>query len=487
MRLPRRRPRARPSSRLGRAAALAAFAALSTAAGTAWGETKPPVVIWPTLTPAGDAPAAGPLHKPQPAPDREAFARAQELDATLRDAVQDLGFDLYVADAGPAAGHTRDQDLVERAGSSAASGAPDGGTWVVSPRIESAGSGEYVVRIVVVAPQGRELRVRVETVQGDSVSVRGLVMLRDLLSPNAAAQAASEQAREEAAKGSANGIMRPPRSEGRAVLAVNAALYGGFTAFSLQRASGSEDPRVLYPLLALGTGIGIGGALLIADEWNISQGDAWFLSAGGWWGAASGFLLAAGASVQPLDDRYTWGVGGGLIGVTLATVALTLSPMDEGDAMLAHSGGALGLLLGGATQLLRDGKTPAETTPYVGMGLGTAIGVVGAGVLATQVTVSPSRVLLIDVGVGGGALIGAAAASPLIFQNLKAGATRGWLAATIGGSVAGGVLAWYLTRDVPAKASPSWLPALPVPSVLGTSATPAGAKPIYGLTWGGTL
>jgi len=190
--------------------------------------------------------------------------------------------------------------------------------------------------------------------------------------------------------------------------------------------------------------------------------------------------------VQPIDDRYTWGVGGGLVGVSLATLALTQSTMDEGDAMIAHSGGALGLLLGGATELLGKGKTPADATPYRGMGYGTAIGVVAAGALATQVTVAPSRVLLIDVGVGGGALIGAAAASPLIFQNLTESATRGWLSATIGGSLAGGVLAWYLTRDaVPSKTS--WLPSLPVPGILGTSASPTGAKPIYGLSWGGAL
>jgi hypothetical protein len=469
-----------------RAIASAALAASLTAARDGLAETKPPVVIWPTLTPAGDAPGGGPLHKPQPAPEHDAFARAMELDATLRDAVQDLGFDLYVADAGPAAGHTRDQDLVERAAGSASNGSPEGGTWVVSPRIEAAGGGEYVVRIVVVPPEGHELRVRVETVQADSVSVRGLVMLRDLLSPAAAAQAEKEQAREEAARGSPQGIMHPPRSEGRAVLAVNSALYGAFSAYSLQRSSGSDDPRVLYPLLALGTGVGIGASLLVADEWNITQGDAWFLTAGGWWGAATGFLLAAGGNVQPFDDRYAWGVGAGLIGVSLATVALTQATMDEGDAMIAHSGGALGLLLGGATELLYKGKTPGEYTPYRGMGLGTAIGVIGAGALATRVTVSPSRVLLIDVGVGGGALLGAAAASPLIFQNLNAGATRGWLSATIGGSIAGGALAWYLTRDTPA-AKTSWLPSLPVPGILGTSASPTGAKPIYGLSFGGSL
>jgi hypothetical protein len=109
-----------------------------------------------------------------------------------------------------------------------------------------------------------------------------------------------------------------------------------------------------------------------------------------------------------------------------------------------------------------------------------------AGALATQVTVSPSRVLLVDVGVGGGALLGAAAASPLIFQNATAGQTRAWLSATLGGSVIGGALTWWLTRDSgPSKSSSSWLPGAPVAGVLGMSQSPNGGKPIYGLGWGG--
>jgi hypothetical protein len=450
-------------------------------------EGKPPVVIWPALTPAGDAPNGAPLHKPQPTTDKEVFERAQELDATLRDAVQDLGFTLYVADTGPTPGHMRDEDLVERAARSAAGGAPEGGTWVVSPRIESAGGGAYVVRIVVVPPRGRELRVRVETLSPDAVGVRGLVMLRDLLSVETATQAAREHEREEAAKGTAQGIAGTWRSQGRAVLAVNAGLFGAFTGYSMQRASGSTDPRVLYPLLALGTGIGIGGALLVADEWDVTTGDAWFLAAGGWWGAASAFLLAAGAEVEPLDDRYAWGAGGGLIGVSLATVALTKVKMDDGDAMLAHSGGALGLLLGGATELLYRGATAAEVTPYTGMGYGTAIGLVAAGTLATQVTLSPSRVLLIDLGVGGGALLGAAAASPLIFQNATKGRTRGWLSATMAGSLVGGAVAWWVTRDSAASQSPSWLRGVPTAGVIGESPSRGGDRPILGVAWAGEL
>jgi hypothetical protein len=468
------------------AAAGAAAAGAAAAAGSTNEASRPPVVVWPTLTPVGDAPATGPMHRPLLA-DKALYDRAAELDATLRDAVQDLGFTLYVADAGPAQGHTRDEDLVARAASAAAgSSQNDSGTWVVSPRIEAAGGGAYVVRLVAVAPRAHELRVRVETVPAESVSVRGLVMLRALLTPEAAAEAAQQQDRRNAGDTSL-GQTSPTRSQGRAVLAVSAGLLGAFTAFSLQNASGETDPRVLYPLLALGTGVGIGAALLVADEWDVTTGDAWYLAAGGGWAATAGFLLATGQNVQPSTDRYSWALGGGLIGLGLATFALTQTPsMDDGDATLTHSGAALGLLAGAAVEWLADGST--VQTPATGMGYGSAIGLVGAGFLATRVTLPPSRVLLIDLGVGGGALAGAAAASPLVFENpAPAGNVRGWLSATLVGSLAGGGLAWWLTRDV-ARPRPAWLPGgTPIAGVIGSGPSRRGEAPIYGVGWTGPL
>jgi hypothetical protein len=454
---------------------------------TAPAADKPSVVVWPTLTPAGDAPAATPLHKPAVAEGR-IFERAQELDATLRDAVEDLGYTLYVADTGPSPGRTRDQDLLERAARSAVGQRADEahpGTWVVSPRLESAGGGDYVVRIVTVAPSGRELRVRVETVAGDLVAVRGLVMLRDLLTPQAAASAATEAAREDASRGTTKGVLSPARSQGRAVLAVSAGLFGAFTAFSLQQASGSTDPRVLYPLLAVGAGIGVGGALLAADEWDVTTGDAWFLTSGAIWGAGAGFLIAAGQDVQPTNDRYSWGVGGGLIGLSLATFALTRSNMDDGDAVLVHSGGALGLAVGAATEYLYEGTTTG--TPYNGMGYGAAIGVAGAGFLATQVTLSPSRMLLIDLGAGGGALIGAAAGSPLVFNNQTESHTRAWLSTTLAGTVLGGGLGWWLTRDMGPSSHALLRWGTPSAGVIATTPTRTGTTPVYGAAWSGSF
>ena len=469
--------------RQSRGRAVLVSLALLLAARPAFAQVKSQVVVWPTLTPAGDSESGSPLHRPTPA-DRGVFERAQGLDATIRDAVQDLGFVLDLSDPGPASGHLRDEDLLERA-RAAGVGSQEPGAWVISPRIESAGGVDYTVRIVAVPPNGHELHVRVETVQGDSVYVRGLVMMRELLSSQAAVAAAVEQEREAATRGTAQGIMTPVRSEGRAVLAVNGALFGAFTAFSLQ----PDDPRVLYPLLALGTGIGIGASLLAADEWNVTSGDAWFLAAGGWWAAASAALIAAGQDVQPANDRFTWGVGGGLLGIGLATVALTRTTMDEGDATLAHSGAALGLLLGGATEYLYNGQT--DTPPRTGAGVGAAVGLLAAGVLATRVTVSPSRVLLVDLGAGGGALLGAAAASPLLFQNLQRTTqsnTRAALSATIAGSVAGAAAAWWLSRDTPApKGRAARALGMLSAGVVAESPTRGGSVPAYGLTWGGTL
>jgi hypothetical protein len=455
-------------------------------------DEKPPVVVWPTLTPAGDAPSEIALHRPAPA-DGRIYERAQDLDATLRDAVQDLGFTLYVADPGPAVGHTRDEDLIERAARSATPAAvrttegsatpASTGVWVVSPRIESAGGGDYIVRLVAVPPNGHELRVRVETVAGDLVPVRGLVMLRDLLTPQTAAEATLEREREEAVRGSTQGVTAPARSQGRAVLAVSGGLFGAFTAYSLAQSGGSTDPRVLYPLLAVGTGIGLGAALLAADEWDVTTGDAWYLTAGALWGTTAGFFIADGHNVQPTDDRYTWGMGGGLIGLGLATFALTRTTMDDGDATLAHSGGALGLAYGAAAEFIVNGSTSG--TPYTGMGYGAAIGLFGAGLLATQVSLSPSRMLLIDVGAGGGALLGAAAASPLIvLENQTEGNVRGWVSATVAGSVVGGGLVWWLTRDRHPDAKASFLKyGTPSAGLIGASATPTGWQPAYGISW----
>ncbi|MBS2013750.1 MAG: hypothetical protein JST00_12735 [Deltaproteobacteria bacterium] len=447
-----------------------------------------PVVVWPTLTPAGDDTGTVSLHKPS-ASEGRVHARAQELDATLRDAVQDLGFTLDLADEGPSSGKTRDLDLLDRASHTfsrvpagdargTATGTEDQGTWVLSARLEPLGGDQFILRIVAVPPKGKQLRVRVEKVSGADVSVRGLVLARDLL---AIAPPSSPEAGARPQESGRESVMSPLRSQGRAVLAANAALFGAFTAFSIQRASGSEDPRLLYPLLALGTGVGLGSALLVAEEWDVGTGDAWTLSGAAWWGTAAGIFIANGRHVVPLTDRYAWGIGGGLIGLSLATLAVARERHDEGDALLVNSGAALGFGLGALGEFFYVGDIQ-NRTPYTGAGYGSALGLVAGGTLAALFTVSASRVMLVDLGAGLGAAAGAAIGSPLVFEDVTPGKARGFVAATAGGTLVGGTIAWLLTREKPAKELPAKPSAVtPYGGVVGTSATREGNVPAYGI------
>jgi hypothetical protein len=352
---------------------------------------------------------------------------------------------------------------------------------VVSARLEPVNSDTLLLRIVVVPPKSKQLRVRVERVAAVDVSVRGLVLLRDLLS-NASDGAGETGPRPQ--ESASTGMMGSLRSQGRAVLAANAALFGAFTAFSVQSASGSTDPRLLYPLLTLGTGIGLGGALLVAEEWDVGTGDAWTLAGSAWWGTAAGVFIANGRHVQPLTDRYAWGVGGGLLGISLATLSLARGKADEGDAVLVNSGAAVGLGLGSMADFFYDGDIQART-PYTGAGYGTAVGLVAGGALASFVTVSPSRVLLVDLGAGVGAATGAAIASPLLIEDATPAKTRGFLASTFGGTLIGGTVAWWLTREraagPPDKARGAAPRVTPFGGVVGSSATREGNTPAYGL------
>jgi hypothetical protein len=354
---------------------------------------------------------------------------ARQIDAILSEAVQDLGLTLTVSDRSREV--PTDDALVERAHDS----------WLILPRVSLEGSGVRL-RIVAVAPGQNVLRERTQQIDVPSLEVRANVMMRDVVH---SFEPGAEDHRPRAAPEPVLDS-EAPRSNGRAVLALNSAVVGGYVGFSLQHASGSDDARLTYPLVALGTGIGLGASMLVADEWDITLGDAWFLSAGAWWPIASGVLLAKSYHVQD-EDRYVYGLVAASAGVSLSAAALSLKPMKEGGAALAHSGGAAGMLIGGLTEMAYRGST--KLTPERGIGYGAGIGVLAAGALATQVKVTSSRVLLIDLAASLGALTGAAAASPLLLVREKESAARNrlWLASIAAGTVIGGGIGWLSTRD----------------------------------------
>ncbi len=412
---------------------------------------RAPLTLLPVSTPAeAEAEQQRPLAR-----------QAEVLSDVLADAAYDQGFELK-APEGPTEQRPLDDEwLIERARAG----------WVVSPRIEQSGN-KILVRLVAVAPGSNVLLVRSERMEPNLIEVRGVLMLRDLL--EASPKPSVPRPAEETPITPTPAAEPPaPHSAGRAVLALNAAVLGGYIGVSLQKASGSDDERLIYPLAALGAGIGLGASLLVADEWDVTVGDAWYVAAGAWWPTAGGLLLAQSYDVAA-EDRYVYGIIGASAGIVAATSAIAVGGrMSEGGATIAHSGGAFGMGLGGLTELLVEGNTDA--TPVRGMGYGAISGVVLGGALATQVHMPTSRVLLIDLGASLGALGGAAAASPLLIVEDEPHPTRTrlWLSSIALGTVAGGTLGWLLTRGSEHHAT---LPFVPYAGAWPEAGGGAGAK-----------
>jgi hypothetical protein len=409
-----------------------------------------------TVIVSGPEPAAG----ARPSAREASFvAKAHQLDLALSDALQDFGLTLDLSErANENDQELTDVELVTRATKS--------GRWIVYPTLDVRG-GDLTFRLAGVAPGSKIVFVRTEVVKPNELALRATVMLRDLVTARQAAVSAGE-----ATPGRVDRVEPAPlavraRSLGRATLAFNSALFGAFVGYSVQRSSGSDDPRLLFPLLALGTGIGLGASAIVAEEWDVGLGDAWFLSAAAWWPALSGLMLARSRERSEPSTEPSFALVGAVSGLGLATTSLVLvGGMSQGGALMTHSGGAFGTLLGGMTELAVRGSTEGDA-PYRGLGYGAGIGVVLAGTVATFVDIEPSRVLAIDLGAGLGGLAGAAATSPFIFRERTSSGDRAFLIATMGATAAGGVAAWLWTRKTPARTS--WPSAVPYAGVVAES------------------
>lgn len=425
----------------------------------------PVAIIGPVLTPLNGTDKEPP--KRVLAADPLA-ARAREVESAIKEALQDLGLALDVGAQLPGDG-VRELDLVQRAGGGA-------GAWVISPRIEQLSSDRFVLRLVAVPPKGATLLVRVEQVDGAHLAARAVVMLRDLVSMKLAAPPPSGSTEEgpRASEESAG------RSRGRTVLAASSSLFGLYGAFAIYK-TGSSDERLLYPLLLLGSGLGLGASLIVADEWDVTPGAAWTIAAGTWWGTLAGLNLAAGNNVQPTSNRYAWGLVGGLGGTALTVLAVAATRFDDGDAALVHSGAVLGTFTGSLIEALWRGDLGSQS-PNKGFGWGSAAGLVGGGVVASLVQTTPARVFLIDLGCGIGALGGAAVTSPLVFKDKTDEKTRGFVSGVLAGTLVGGAVAYFVTRDhQPEATKGADFHFAPTGGVLGVSTARDGSTaPIFG-------
>lgn len=424
-------------------------------------------VVLPTVAGEGASPAA-----------------AREMDAALADAAQDLGLapDLRKAAVAGADKPKRESELAELAKKVDA--------IVIAPSVRGTSKKDEVeVTIALAEPGNKSLRVRSDRVALDDVAVRAVVLLRDVVS-ELASRAGREAPRPADRSGAAPAPVVAAKSVGRPILLTNAALFGGLVGFSIQKSAGSDDPRLLYPLLAVGAGVGLGASLVVSEEWDVGTGDAWFL-AGAWWPTLAGHLIYEGRFNQDpahpafVGDRFAFGIIGGTTGITLATLGVALHKIDDGGALLAHSGGAFGLVFGGLVESAARGDI--HRVPWAGAGYGAALGWLAASATATQIKIAPSRVLFLDLGAALGGFAGAALASPFLFGEVKEGKQRAFVAITLSAGVAGAGVAALATRSSPPVKSGLLRYGLPTFGVLGESVIGARTAPILGLSYGGAI
>jgi hypothetical protein len=446
---------------------LAVCAAVLLASHPAAAEERARFLPTVTVPPGGSpCPPEGTLPDEQ---GSRAAALARELDAVLVGAAQDLDLSVEVSGRPPRdPSHPRaEADLVEQAAAS----------WVFAPEISVSGS-RLTIRIVAVSPGSSVLLVRSLETKPDDID-RAVLIVRDLLAAGKGGASAREE--ETPKNGSARPVERA-RSKGRAIFALNAAVLGGYVGYSLQRAGGSADARLTYPLMALGTGVGLGGSMIVADEWDVGIGDAWYLTAGTWW-PAIGALLVADSHGTADSRRFAYGAGAAAGGIAAATVSLAFGEMSEGGALIAHSGGAFGTGLGAVAQMAIEGHT--TPTPTRGMGIGAISGVLVAGTLARLAPPqTETRVLLVDVSAGLGGLTGAALASPLVFgEDVGTTENRLWLSAIALGTFAGaGVGLFLFPSSTPDDGGAAALRATPfVGSVAATPLPDGTSVPAHGI------
>ncbi len=349
-------------------------------------------------------------------------------DQTLADGAEDLAIDVTFSP--PTSGHTDERSLL----------ASSKRGWSLAAQLTRT-SGGLQLRLSAVAPGERLLRVMVENVTDETLVVTLLKMLRDLQK--------TVRGPEHPGPPPMQTAPAPPReSDGRAYLAVTGALVGGYVGFSLEHIAGSSDTRLIYPLMTLGAGVGVGASLVAADEWQVTTGEAWYLSATTLWSTTSALLIADGANLEHASHRHAYGLLGAAAGLSLGTVAISTAEVGQGGALLTHSGAVFGGLFGALTERLAEADI--EERPSLGLGTGLAVGTLVAGFVATQVPdPSPTRLVYVDLSAFLGGLTGAAGASPvLVGDAVTATETRIWVGSVLAGTILGGVLGYALTTDV---------------------------------------
>jgi hypothetical protein len=262
----------------------------------------------------------------------------------------------------------------------------------------------------------------------------------------------------------------PPRTvtggnEGRGRLVLWSSLYGIWFGIATDVVLDITGPRavIVAPLVGLGAGISI--SLAATRNYDLSVGEAWTIITGLDYGSFNGALWAGGLD---FGDK---GVVSAAVATSVAATSVGVLVAHEkspsaGDIELVRSGLLWGTVSG---FLLTVVVAPQANTHNALKAVAASMdaGFLAGVALATNVTVSRNRVLIIDAGALAGGLIGGGTAWLIAGTNNNG---QGLAAAALGGVLTGITIAAFATQDLDVHDAGIAAAAPSVPAVLARDA-----------------
>lgn len=189
-----------------------------------------------------------------------------------------------------------------------------------------------------------------------------------------------------------------------------------------------------------GAALGAFTSLFLTDE-KMSTGTAYFIMAGPLYGSLEGLGIAM-ASDSDTENTLWWTLGGSVVGLTIS--ALAAGPVDStiGDSLLLHTGG----FWGAATGFMLWGSIGAQRESDLGAFLlaGLNVGIVSGLVFSGETEYTWSHVAMINLGTAASTAIflGLGAA----IESNSGDQTQRWRFA-LGGMAVGFIASGLLTRN----------------------------------------
>ena len=243
---------------------------------------------------------------------------------------------------------------------------------------------------------------------------------------------------------------------GRRVLLIYGGAYGFLTGLALagpQDEFGDTDGSAIW-LAGAGAGAGMLGGYYLAKRGPYTEGQAMVISWSGIWsGASLGYMsdLVSGVDRSSTNDIYKGLAIGSLIGTGAGVIVANRYDPSVGDVALVNSLGLYGM---SGALLLGLGLDPTESEAYsINALVGTALGLAAGIYAAKNSDVSRQRMLWVDIGAAVGAAVPWVVIYPLVDGDGSSSATQVTGVLSLIGLATGAYFAWNATNDMDGKKS----------------------------------